>query len=368
MPMGILKQLGIFASVCSAFFLFGHVLPKLTHVDPASFTIGAKPKEEKPAIVWTSKVFEDSLAASIPVKTRITKKRKNAEPKEFWYVGKGISLPVYLLKAQRAIQTMGGQVDSMKEIDLRQTKAMLAWSDTLGTSKSVEIILSDEFQQGSSSLAIGFTVDSNLSIPELNALNTLARPFSLLIRPLDSLTSLLYDLDKLPKAEPVIWLGMEPHRYPWINPGPRSVLIHHNSKEIATVIEQASKRIPKAVGIASRMGERAVEHKPLLEAVLHTANKHGFFFLDLTQSRFSKTLEACSELKASCKSARQLKPGEDVALYLKKALSTSLKSGQEILLLPISEDNIKAVAAILPDAESQGTEIVTLSILMNQSE
>jgi polysaccharide deacetylase 2 family uncharacterized protein YibQ len=263
---------------------------------------------------------------------------------------------------------MGGQVVRMEELNTPQPSAHLTWRDSLGSTTTIELRTGEEFLEGNSTLAVGFSLDSSISIAELNALNGLSKPFSLFVRPLDNMHTLLSDIGKLKNVETVAWVGMEPHRYPWVNPGPNSILIHHNEKEIAKIIDEVSRRIPGAVGVASRMGQRAVEHKPLLQALLRATGERHWWFLDLTQSRFSKSSEVCGELKVPCRMSHIMANGADSQKFLTQALSLAGKSGSGIAILPLSEENVAAYQALLPVAEAQGTIIVKLSSLMNQSE
>ena len=154
---------------------------------------------------------------------------------------------------------------------------------------------------------------------------------------------------------------MEPHRYPWISPGPHSILIHHSEKEIRKLVDDVAHILPNVVGIASRMGERAVEHKPLLQALIRSLGERNLWFLDLTQSRFSRSLEVCNELKVPCRMSQIMPTGKKSSEYLQAALALALRTGNSSAILPLNEDNIEAVRAIIPLAEAQGTEIVKLT-------
>ena len=59
---------------------------------------------------------------------------------------------------------------------------------------------------------------------------------------------------------------------------------------------------------------------------------------------------------------------KDPNKFLQASLNTAVKAGAGIAILPLTEANINAVKALLATAESQGTEIVKLSELMNPQE
>jgi polysaccharide deacetylase 2 family uncharacterized protein YibQ len=246
--------------------------------------------------------------------------------------------------------------------------AKLTWRTSSGDSATVEIHIGEEFLEGSSSLALLFVLDSALTPAEYSSLEKLSVPLSLLINPFDSANTSNEKIGALKNAEIVAWVGMEPHRYPWISPGPHSILIHHSEKEIRKLVDEVAQKLPSMVGIASKMGERAVEHKPLLQALIRAIGEKKMLFLDLTQSRFSRSLEVCNELKVPCRMS-QIKPANKNANeYLQAALGIALRAGNSSVILPMNEENIEAVRVIIPLAEAQGTEIVKLTTQVVQQE
>jgi len=363
--MKLIRHLAIIGSLLIAFFLLGHWIPRLLHSDPRDWQwIAADPS---PTLQDSATVLSlhDDLQREMSVLK--TSKKRGSKP-EIWTVGKGVAIPVYLLRAQRQIRRRSGSVLRMEELNGKQQSARLMWRDSLGDSCTVEIRIGDTFLDNSSRLAIGFVLIQPPTAAELHSLSTLSAPYSILVQPFDTNKTLLYDLDQLPNKEIVAWLGMEPHRYPWISPGPKSILIHHSEREISDLIDEVVHRIPSVSGITTRMGERAVEHKPLMQALLRALGKRKLWFLDLTQNRFSRSSEVCSELGIPCRKSR-IKPSEIKAEeYLRSALNTAVKSGENIVILPLSEENVNAVRASIPQADSLGTQIVKLSALMVQSE
>jgi len=54
--------------------------------------------------------------------------------------------------------------------------------------------------------------------------------------------------------------------------------------------------------------------------------------------------------------------------YVRTALKVAVKAGENIVVLPLSEENVNALRASIPLADSLGTQIVKLSTLMVPSE
>lgn len=361
--MNWVRHLIILCSVLAGLFLFGHFLPKSLQISPDSLSIFKEAPKEATDSTKPPPTLRERVFSALKV-TKESKRRNNKLP--LWTLGKGQDLPVYLLKAQREIFSQKGQVIRMEELNSKQQSAKLSWADSLGDTTAVELTIGESFLSGSSSISVVFAVDSAIPIPVLNALNTLPIPYALLVQPFDTNQSLRYDIDKLKDKEIVEWIGMEPHQYPWINPGPNSILIHHNKKQITEIVEKAHKNLPTAIGIASRMGERAMEHRPLLEALLEAANKEDQWFMDLARSRFSKTTEVCEELGMSCVRSQILDSEKDPVDYWARSLNSAAKSGTALVILHLSESSVEATRNAIPNAEQQGSQIIKLSKYMTQ--
>lgn len=360
--MNLVRHFVVLGIVVLAFVVLGHWLPKQLQISPSRLVFFQDPPSTVVDTTKPAPTLREQLFETLQVK----KETKRRSPKHnLWTLGKGKDLPVYLLDAQKVIHSEKGQIVRMEELNNKQKSARFTWTDSLGDTSAIELTIGEDFLTGSSSIAILFAVDSTISIPVLNMLNSLAVPYALLVQPFDTNQALRYDLDRLANKEVVIWIGMEPHQYPWVNPGPNSILIHHNQKQIANIMEEAHKSLPMAIGLASRMGERAMEHRPLLEALLRAAAKESLWFMDLAKSRFSKSTEVCAELGLSCLRSQVLDQDKDPEEYWQKSLQSASKSGASVVILHLSEENVAATRNALPIAEAQGTEIVKLSKFMS---
>jgi len=365
--MNLLRHFVILALILAAFIVVGHLIPQALSISPDRFSLLQETAAPDTTAITKVLPFRDALAQSIPV-LKVTTRRHN--PIETWTVGKGIALPAYLLKAQRKIIALGGHVVRMEELNStrNQPAAKISWKTATGDTATVEIHIGDEFLEGSSNLSLAFVLDAQPSSAEVAELHKLSIPLSILVNPFDSNSFAPQIWTQQVNTEIVAWVGMEPHRYPWVSPGPHSILIHHTEKEIRALVEDVAQKLPTMVGIASRMGERAVEHKPLLQALIRSIGERNLWFLDLTNSRFSRSLEVCSELKVPCRMSQIMPSSKKASEYLQAALNSALRTGNASVILPLSEDNIEAVRAIIPLAEAQGTEIVKLSSQVVQQE
>ena len=123
---------------------------------------------------------------------------------------------------------------------------------------------------------------------------------------------------------------------------------------------------PEAKGIATRLGEQAVEHRGFLTALLNPLKGKNLFFLDLTGTSPSETNNVCESLSIRCEMYSPYNPDNStVDYYVTKTLKEASKYGSAVLILPASRDTWKNIENIKELASRQGTEIVSLTELLD---
>ncbi|NLB64292.1 MAG: divergent polysaccharide deacetylase family protein [Fibrobacter sp.] len=359
--MHFVRHIIIFLLVLSFFALVGIILPKVEFLKPQNFIIALSDDstgiddEDSPL-----QDFNQQLESALPV---ISTKIRNQRTR--WELGKGISMPVYLLRAQKSIVAQKGKVIKMQELNYHTPSARLSYTNNKNDTFVVDLVIGSTYLENSSQLGVAFTVDSNLSIPVLNSLNSLPCPYSLLVQPYDTSKVLRHDLDKLANKEIIAWLPMEPYNYPYVKAGINAILLHHSPKEIADKINDVQKFLPQSVGFATHSGEKAVEHKPLLQALLTEVSKKRMWMIDLSANKFSKVTETCQQLNVKCRAA-EITAQSQIDLAMDKAMTIANRTGSATLFLPVSEQNIAAIHDLYTKAQERGTEIVKLSDIMSQ--
>lgn len=318
-------------------------------------------KESRPEIA-DAKPYMEKLRGEIPVFKVLPKRKKDG--REIWKVGRGISLPNYLLRAQRHLNKSGGEVLYMEEsLDKNGNPvANFDFAVPFGDTFRVELQIADSFNDNTSRLAVGFYASEKLS-KYIDNLNRLAFPYSLLITPAEKAS---YDdaLGKLQNFAPVIWLPMEDKKLQSRSLSKSTVRIHLSDAEIREIVSDAIRQMPDARGVATRQGSRAVEQKALLRAVLGPLKEQGLWFMDLTANRYSKSMEACESMNVKCRTVYPLDLSRMThAIYVSKILKAAQRSGKAILLLPLSGNSFEAIEDLKDEALAQGTEIVDLSHL-----
>lgn len=344
------------------------VLPKLTGKESMSREMAAAPEATIDSVAQTqadsSASFEDGFKEKLQI---IDSKYYKKKGRYVWTLGRGQTIIVYLLQAQRFIQKHGGTVLRMEQL-YNNSAFQSANLDLLkpdGDTLKLELQVSENiFRSNASVLSISFQV-KDLSPEIINALNQLDIPFDLLVPPFGLKENVYTDLNKVKDKEVILWLTMESTRLNKSHNKYRPLRIHHTEDQIETVISDAVKAFPKAKGIATRFGEQAVEHKQLLQAMIKPAEKNKLWFLDISSNKQSKVMDACKDFETRCKIAYPYNPdNSSLQDYVKQKNREATKSGLAAMILPLSIETIGYVAELSKKVEKQGTTLVNLSTFM----
>lgn len=303
--------------------------------------------------------FKNNLQVLPPVEG--TKKKK----KNTWVLGKGRTIIHYLLQAQKFLNENGGKALYMEELhdDRTQSQAARLIAETPdGDTLTLTLEVSESiFRDNASYLSIAFQV-TNLTPELVVGLNELDYPFDLLVTPFNVGDRFFDDLDRIRNKELVLWLLMESPNLDSRHRKMKPIRIHHTEEQIEGIINEAKNLVPNAQGIATRFGERAVEHKQLLEAIFNSAQKQQLWFADLTQDQKSITSELCKENSISCKEINPYNPSNSTLDdYIRQKLRGAARNGIAAMIIPLSKENIAKVKSLKAKANSQGSSIVNLS-------
>ena len=348
----------ILVTICIAIVLLGvsFVLMNQEAFDNTLIATGLK--KSKPMLA-DADPYMKKLLQEIPVQKVLPKKKKN--PREIWKVGRGISYPNYLLKAQRHLEKHGGKVLSMEEVESRNGSVVdFDFVAPFGDTFYVQLQVADSFYNSTSRLAVAFYASKELSgfADELNGLNF---PYSLLITP-SEISSFKAGLKKLNQYESVVWLPMEDKKLRSKSFSKSMIFIHQSQSEIQDIVTDALEKVPHAQGIATRFGSRAVEQQALLHAIFNPLQERNLWFMDLTKNRYSRAEDVCEDIHLKCRTESPFDPSRMThAVYVSRVLKTARRSGKAILILPISNASFKAIKNLEADATAQGTEFVSLS-------
>lgn len=377
-----------------------------------------KPKQEEQQVSLVSVIAQDTIPYKEYLKKELgvieTKKFKRAK-REVWRLGKGPSIINYLLKAQNHIRSYEGSILEMEQTFNQASdkngvfqSATLDFLDFKGDTINVELQITREiFVEGSSKISIVFQA-SNLSEENFESLGKQEYPFTVLLTPweiypdttairLEKLKTITYknrgkkgsdiqrmlreemlrfneklairksyieDLRYNPNVSFVVWPFLESTKLNSTHSHP--IRIHHTREEIKTAVREAFELIPDAKGMATRLGEQAVEHKNLLSALLEPLQGKHQFFLDLTGTNPSETNNVCAELSITCETFLPYNPDNStLEFYIKKTLNEARKYGSTVMILPMKKDVWSYLQNIKETASRQGTEIIPLTELID---
>lgn len=324
-------------------------------------------------VVQDTTPFIDRMKADIGVIQAQYSRRKK---RDVWTLGNGATIIRYLLQAKRFIDRNNGKVLYMEELfndnDAFQSANLDALSPDGDTLRINLQISRNIFRDNASYLSVSFQVtgaafQQKRLMPELiTALNSLDYPYDLLITPFDMPEGFYPDLDRIKNKELVLWLLMESSSLDSRHKDMRPIRSYLTEDQISEIIANAKTLVPSANGIATRFAEKAVEHKPLLQAVLNASKENGLWFADLSANKKSKVMEICSELGMNCKILSTYNPdNSSIDDYVHKKLRGAARSGMSAIILPLTLESVQKVKTMKEKTAAQGTTLINLSTFMN---
>jgi polysaccharide deacetylase 2 family uncharacterized protein YibQ len=356
-----------------AIFIVLAAIATLAYVLPKTGLENLLPKQDVPeeAVADTTAAqdtlpFIDRMKSELEVLQTQYSKRKN---RDVWTLGKGRTIINYLLQAQRILEKNGGKVLYMEEVfndNNAFQSALLDALDPNGDTLHLNLQVSTNiFRDNASYLSISFQV-TKLNPEIIVELNKLDFPYDLLVTPFGMPEGFYPDLDRIKDKEIVLWLVMESQNLDSRYSRMRPIRSHHTEEQIRSTISDAKTLIPSTSGIATRFAEQAVEHKPLLQAVLNAAKENGLWFADLSLNKKSKLLELCPELNMNCKILSPYNPSNSsLDDYIHQKLRGAARSGMGAMILPLTLESIAKVRTMKEKTAAQGTTLINLSTFMN---
>ena len=310
--------------------------------------------------------FIDRMKAELEVLQAQYSKRKS---RDIWTLGKGRTIINYLLQAQRFLEKNGGKVLYMEEVFNDNNAFQSALLDAVAPNGDpLHLNLQSSsyvFRDNASYLSLSFQV-TKLTPELIVELNKLDYPYDLLVTPFGMPDGFFPDLDRVKDKEIVLWLVMESQNLDSRYSKMRPIRSHHTEEQIRNTITNAKSLIPSASGIATRFAEQAVEHRPLLQAVLNAAKENNLWFADISLNKKSKLLELCPELDMTCKILSPYNPSNSsLDDYIHQKLRGAARSGMGAMILPLTAESIAKVKTMKEKTAAQGTTLINLSTFMN---
>jgi polysaccharide deacetylase 2 family uncharacterized protein YibQ len=171
--------------------------------------------------------------------------------------------------------------------------------------------------------------------------------------------------------EVLLHIPMEPEGYPDVNPGDGALLLEHTVPRIRQLVADAAAEVPHAVGANNHMGSALTKDRLRMRAVMWALDRLGYFYVDsMTTPESVGFLEA---ERASIPSARNSmfidtlldEYGQaDIATRLSDLETVARARGSAIGIGHPTPETLLELAALLPDLEARGIELVSVSYLV----
>lgn len=211
----------------------------------------------------------------------------------------------------------------------------------------IQLGYSNLFHPYAYDLAVGFYIKDDLTEKEMSALR----------QQKNLCKTLLIDWRKLNDAakayigtentdELWLWLPMEPHQYPYLNPGAGAIYIHHSADEMEDSVSKILKQFPRARGFVSYMGDRIVENEQVLEKVFTVLAKKNMAFYDLTGSQRSLAVRLGRKMNIDVYKGNEPTRPQNVPIEWESQLLRAKKMGSSMWMLPFSDTLLHDVSSL----------------------
>jgi polysaccharide deacetylase 2 family uncharacterized protein YibQ len=372
--MGALRRLLVFILFTTLLILLGKLagryLPRSTGPEAVSL-VDSLPDSTNALPVaaadttggrWHDRLF-DPLLESNDLTGKNLRKRQG-----YWEIvlPKGKPIHEYAFEIEQTCRRNG--IDVIKGVELRPSNQGVEYLlRSEGQVIKLRASLGKAFLAGSARLAIVFTGLDSLRETQLAAIESAQWEKTLVVDPHADNPVLKKLRFTHPRNEVLAELPMEPSTYPYVNPGPHAVFIHHSAEDVDRLLSRAMDSLPKARGYATRLGDRAIENQPLLEKLFRITSSRDLFFLDLTGSPRSLTRQVAGGMGARYRVARVDKDSLGVGEEFANRAAAARKVGDALWVVDWSPKVFQRIDKAVEEhgdrlAEA-GIELVTLTRL-----
>lgn len=219
----------------------------------------------------------------------------------------------------------------------------------------------DTYLEQSSKLAIIFKMDST-SIGLLNALNSFKSPLNLLFNPYSKSEQLLNDLVRIENKNLITQGALEPQNYSSYSHG-KVIRIYYGENEIDHYFRNLMKKTGKSKWVQFRHGSLARNNPKILNRVFRYMKNQGISLVDFTSQYQSQIRSKCVEHNLNCHFPESISKNKTSIERLETALFRARNTGENILILSATVENIKLVQDYLEIINNQGTELVAIDAI-----
>jgi polysaccharide deacetylase 2 family uncharacterized protein YibQ len=199
----------------------------------------------------------------------------------------------------------------------------------------------------------------------LDLLRDLRRPVALAVLPgLPFSQAMAREAGRL-GMEVLLDLPMEPYRYPEVDPGPGTLLMKMEPRELGKRVAEHLDALPGAVGVANYMGSRLTENRPRMRAVAEVLAARRLFLVDAYTSSLSVAYDEARELGLRAARRHFLVdhgPGEDAARSrLDEVAPWAERRGEAVLIVRGHPVTARLLKEYIQRWETRGLRLVPVS-------
>ena len=196
--MLIIKRITIIFSLLAGLVLIGHFLPMTLNVTPKKLLSNysyrgqrlSKPKSVNPEIKDTTD-YLSLLQQSL----NVTKVKKNSHSLT-WLVSNGIDLPVHAVNLSSALKSLHCQLTNAVENNRKPAELSTQFICPDKKTYAVTLRIGDNYSDAIAQLSIIFKADNTISIENMQRLDELNIPYTLIVDPYEESQTIYYDIKR----------------------------------------------------------------------------------------------------------------------------------------------------------------------------
>ncbi len=376
--MSIYRRIALFAAITGTLLFLGMWVPRFFSADGLKIAAISQSKNPSPGTVsgkageptrdsltesglpYWQEQFLQNLRETLGIEAASLRQRRGV-----WQLTlpRGRPLQDYALEIELLARKAG--LDRVEGREVRSNQVAEYGFGLGGAMLYLRLEFGAAYLPGTARLAIVFTGLDSLGESDWATMDKAPWKKNLVINPYseESRTGALRH--RAAHHELILELPMEPTAYPYVNPGKNALYIHFTQEEVDRTLISALEKLPAAKGFVSRFGDRAIEHRPLLEKLFRTLAHRNLLFIDLTESPRSLALQSAVEQGAVCKVAWERKRLDELEAEFNKKTIAAQKTGEAVMVVRYSPRSFAKLNTLYHDhlerLQTQGIALVKLS-------
>lgn len=274
-----------------------------------------------------------------------------------WELHRGTPFLLQVHKAILALNTNHCTVTSTRESKLSNF-VILDFSCPETEKLSIRLEPGDEYLENSSKLAIVYLLEKT-SIPLLNELNSFKPPLNIMFNPKSKNKQMIEDLNRIENKTLVFQGALEPQKYSRYMHGD-VIRIFYDETKIKSYLSDLTQLDSNARWVQFRHGNLARNNPELLSKIFKVMKLNDMALLDYNKQYQDQLRKKCVEFDLNCHFPSSLKSNKTSVERLETALYRTRKSGENILVLKATVENLKLINDYSEVIQRQGTTLVPL--------